>query len=391
MLRAAVPCRACRAWRPAFVALGHRPAATPSSAAAARLASSAAAAAARATPPAAALAAPPAAVATLRALGVRGVVEWARALGVEPAEAARLGRQRVDGDALLDLTSPQLAARCRLRGGPAAAIARAVAAARGQLPPDAVVTLRLHPPWGARRNNAIEVTLTRAVFDAHYAPLALVTNDGAHVRDVTTLEQALEASAYAGARLCRSVVLEDRVTTLEGNDANAAAGLEEQTTRALAADSALGAALGGPLTPVNGGASVVFFSVDAATGAKAAVLQTDGLVAGVRTVLLNGVKQTPTLKHVDTLVADGRKLRGLLAAPASFVTEPVGAKAELLRVGHSADGARAPEVVLVQSGYLFRADIEAACAARSVLTMRPDGDGFAVVGLHGAPPVGPRA
>ena len=46
----------------------------------------------------------------------------------------------------------------------------------------------------------------------------------------------------------------------------------------------------------------------------------------------------------------------------------------------------------MQSGYLFRADVEAACAARSVLTVRPDGDGFAVVGLRGAlAAAGPQA
>ena len=99
-------------------------------------------------------------------------------------------------------------------------------------------------------------------------------------------------------------------------------------------------------------------------------------------MLLNSVKQTPIIKHVDALVADGRKLRNLLAVPASFVTEPDDAKAELLR---AAPGVRVPDVVLVQSGYLFRADVEAACAARGVLVVRPDGDGFAVAAPPGAP------
>jgi len=130
--------------------------------------------------------------AALRALDVAGVVALVESLGVDADDAKQLGAQKVDGAALLEMTEDKLCDRCHVPVGPACAIMRAVAEAQA-------VTLHVFPPpkKGAR-NNPVKVTLTPADFRIKYvlsqAPLQLVSTDGAVLREIMSLEQAVEAT-----------------------------------------------------------------------------------------------------------------------------------------------------------------------------------------------------
>jgi hypothetical protein len=127
----------------------------------------------------------------LRALDVAGVVALVESLGVDADDAKQLGAQKVDGAALLEMTEDKLRS-CGVPLGPACAIMRAVAEAQA-------VTLHVFPPLkkGAR-NNPVKVTLTPAEFRVKYvlsqAPLQLVSTDGAVLREIMSLEQAVEAT-----------------------------------------------------------------------------------------------------------------------------------------------------------------------------------------------------
>jgi len=144
--------------------------------------------------------------AALRALDVAGVVALVESLGVDADDAKQLGAQKVDGAALLGMTEDKLRS-CGVPLGPACAIMRAVAPAvaevmRAVAEAQAVTLHVFPPPKKGARNNPVKVTLTPADFRIKYvlsqAPLQLVSTDGAVLREIMSLEQAVEATREGG-------------------------------------------------------------------------------------------------------------------------------------------------------------------------------------------------
>lgn len=123
--------------------------------------------------------------AQLRALTVRGVVDFVRALGVSGVHAEKLAAQEVDGAALLELSVDALCDRCALPLGPACTIMRAIELARSQ-------TLTIHPP---KKGNTFTVKLTpevfRVMFNPHSAPLRIANSSGSVLRVATSLADAV--------------------------------------------------------------------------------------------------------------------------------------------------------------------------------------------------------
>ena len=185
-------------------------------------------------------------VAAVRALDVAGVVALVESLGVDADDARLLSAQKVDGATLLEMTEDKLCDRCRMPLGSAGAIMRAIApavaeaqriAARAEAIAAAIaaraeaVTLLVYPPLGrGARNNPVMVTLTPAEFRAKYgaSSLLLVSNDGAVLQDIVSLEQAVEATQRAGssARLRASRSFDDSLQEVRGFVASAAEALE---------------------------------------------------------------------------------------------------------------------------------------------------------------------
>jgi len=160
-------------------------------------------------------------VAAVRALDVAGVVALVESLGVDADDARLLSAQKVDGATLLEMTEDKLRS-CGTPLGSAGAIMRAIAPA---------VTLLVYPPLGrGARNNPVMVTLTPAEYRATYgaSPLLLVSNDGAVLQQIMSLEQAVEATQRAGssARLRASRSFDDSLQEVRGFVASAAEALE---------------------------------------------------------------------------------------------------------------------------------------------------------------------
>ena len=86
--------------------------------------------------------------------------------------------------------------------------------------------------------------------------------------------------------------------------------------------------------------------------------------------------QTPSLKHVDEVAADAKKLQDMLALHiTSLSTNPHEVKAKLN------DIARLP-IVPYLSGNSFSAAVEAKCREKGVGIVRPSGEGFVVEPPH---------
>ena len=149
----------------------------------------------------------PISAAQVRALDVQGVVAFVESLGVDADEAQKLKAQKLDGAALLQVTEDKLCDRFGVLGGPACTIMRAIAPAAAELQAASAVTLTVYPPLkkGAA-NNPVKVTLTPADFRIKFvlsgAPLRLVSSDGAVLKELTSLEEAVEeAGRHPTARL----------------------------------------------------------------------------------------------------------------------------------------------------------------------------------------------
>jgi hypothetical protein len=120
----------------------------------------------------------------------------------------------------------------------------------------------------------------------------------------------------------------------------------------------------------------VYFTLAARPGSARVEMEVDGLVVCASgAVLLNSVKQTPSLRDVEALTEDVARLEHILATAASdaarVATLPPGAM-DALR-GRTA-------VAPFLSGFCFGAEVERACHARGVGVVRTDGRDFA---LHG--------
>lgn len=222
-------------------------------------------------------------------------------------------------------------------------------------------------------NNAIRVTLTPAQFDIKYvrslAPLRLVSRSGAPLKEVMTLEEAVEASSDgSGARLHASRSFDDDLVALRGFVSNSAAALEQKSTRALAADAGL-VRVFGELQMLNAG-EVVQLALQR-PGTTPQELAPDGLLVSrsTSTLIFNSVKHSPSLEHVEELLEDAAVLRGMLAAPDRLDTQPLEAAAQLRGM---------QRVQPFLSGDNFSAGVEALCRDKGVGTVRPSGAGFAV-------------
>lgn len=299
--------------------------------------------------------------ASLGALDVRGVVAFVESLGIAAADSGKLSEQEVGGAAMLGMTEDKLRSY-GVRGGPADTIMRAIADA-------SAVEFALYPPHKTGGpNNPVKVRLTPVEFRVRCAqnggPLRL-SKGGVAIKEVVSLEQAVEElrqNPTARLHLAR-----DDLSELRGFVANAAYALERATTRALALDASLAAELG-QLTMVNNGES---FSVSLRSGGKLLrQMEIDGLLAGARGAVLNSAKSTPTADHAIDVVADARKLQGMLeSAEGAVTTNPAGVKEQLVSVSR---------IVPVLSGNYFTSAVEDACVKNGVSFVRPSGEGYAV-------------
>ena len=306
----------------------------------------------------------PISAAQVRALDVQGVVAFVESLGVDADEAQKLKAQKLDGAALLETTVDELRGYGVL-GGPACTIMRAIAHA-------SAVTLTVDPPLGKRgaANNPVKVTLTPADFRIKFvlsgAPLRLVSSDGAVLQELTTLEQAVEASRDGSARLHASRSFGDDLEAVRGFVGNSATALEQRSTRALARDAGV-LRMCGPLRAVNS-AEHVTISLRRG-GALVLQLEADGIVANSHIALLNSAKHAPSLDHVDDVVNAAAKLELMLANFAGVTTQPPEAREQLRGLAR---------VVPFLSGDRFSAGVVARCREKGVGFARPDGTGFAV-------------
>ena len=319
--------------------------------------------------------------AAMRALSVGGVVKFVESLGIVKLHADKLFAQEIDGAALLAMTEEKLCDRCGVPIGPACAIMRAIAPAAAEVAEASIkasikaseATLTVYPPLKkGGPNNPVQVTLTPAGFEARFGrsdPLRLVSGDGTVLKELVTLEQAVnavETSRGGKARLRASRSFGDELEEVRGFVKNAATALEQMTTRALVRDAGL-VSYFGPLLAVNGAEP---FFVSLRESGKEFELEVDGLVVGKGCALLNSAKHTPTVDHVGELVGDAAELQRLLSSCFEGVTtRPAGARAELAGVAR---------IVPFLSGSNFTAAVEGACRAEGVGIVRPSGEGFSV-------------
>ena len=321
----------------------------------------------------------PKSAAELRVLDVLGVVNFVKNnLKIDSDDYEKLVKQKIDGAALLETSVSELCDRYGLTGGAAHAIMRgiapAVAEVRAAATKASAITLKVYPPLKeGRRNNHVKMTMTpedfRIKFVLSSAPLQLVSKDGAVVKDIFTLEEAVEAIREPTVFLRWTRSFGDDVVDLRGFVDNTAKALEQETTRALANDAGLASAYG-PLSAVN---SAEHFTVSRRGGGKLLQkIEVDGLVVGEHVVLFNSTKHTPSLDDVDDAVADAKKLQGILQLqPETLSTKPALVKVLLNDIAHL-------PIIPFLCGDNFSAKVEAKCATKGVGIVRPGGDGFVV-------------
>lgn len=311
-----------------------------------------------------------ASAATIRALDVSGVAKFVVSLGVDSEDAQKLSAQKVDGAALLNITKDDLRS-FGVPFGSADAILRAISPAVSEIADAQRVSLTVYPPLKrGESNNPIKISLTRESFIAKYvnsgAPLRLVSADGAVLRELTSLDEAIDEQArHHRSRLRTTRAFDDELAEVRGFVARDAEAVEQESTRALASDSTLEQLVGGLLTAVN---SAEHFSIR--QGGRS-VIEIDGLVVGKGCALLNSAKHSPTLAHVRAVVDDAAKLLGLLLDLSTVTTDPVGVKSQLAL-------ASVTRVLPFLSGAEFSALVEAECHKLGVSVLRPSGERFAV-------------
>ena len=321
----------------------------------------------------------PKSAAELRVLDVLGVVNFVKNnLKIDSDDYEKLVKQKIDGAALLETSVSELCDRYGLTGGAAHAIMRgiapAVAEVRAAATKASAITLKVYPPLKeGRRNNHVKMTMTpedfRIKFVLSSAPLQLVSKDGAVVKDIFTLEEAVEAIREPTVFLRWTRSFGDDVVDLRGFVDNTAKALEQETTRALANDTGLASAYG-PLSAIN---SAEHFTVSRRGGGKLLQkIEVDGLVVGEQVVLFNSTKHTPSLEDVDDAVADAKKLQGMLQLQLETLsTKPALVKVLLNDIAHL-------PIIPFLCGDNFSAKVEAKCALKGVGIVRPGGDGFVV-------------
>ena len=212
-------------------------------------------------------------------------------------------------------------------------------------------------------------TFTSADVFANFAisnPVWVVSKDGTQLDRVVSLRKALAVLARDSGDFLRVTSLDDfrdDMTNLKGHRDNLARGMEQATTRAIAASADMAQKFGA-LHLVAEGQSVVFRN-----SSNEDFLEVDGLVANSTAVLLNFVKTTPAKADVRTLLNDAVKLTQVLEGAADYTSEPAAALAQLAHV---------KDVVPVFCGYNFAPEVARACTEKGVPTFLTNGTDFSL-------------
>lgn len=222
------------------------------------------------------------------------------------------------------------------------------------------VTLTLKS--GGKHGSTVPHTFTSA---AHFASFAathdifLVSKDGAKKKGVHSLADARSGEASDYLLLTAPFdSLEDDVSNLKRAGVNVSCGLERATTKAILTSPSLIAEFG-ELRSIADGQGVIFFDHSGKPR-----LEVDGLVVNSAVVIVNEAKQTPTLADVSEQVPRKALLECILANPSEYTTKPPGCLNAMAGIA---------KVVPVISGYNFRPEVEAACQAAGVRSVKTNG------------------
>ena len=216
------------------------------------------------------------------------------------------------------------------------------------------------------------------------ARLLLMRDEGnkrVTIEQVLSREAALRAAAGAAAAgtylYLQGSILEERVNNLMRGRNNVAYGLEVETARALEASESAKKEFG-PLTAVNDARSVIFFQ----KGKPGTILlEADGLCLNSKLLVLLEAKAAPTSFDVDGLTKNGFLLKGILASPDKYETNPSDIKQQLEEFR---------DVRLVLGGYHFQKHVEKECLETDppIWIICTAGKAFGVHGPDGPEPQG---
>jgi hypothetical protein len=218
---------------------------------------------------------------------------------------------------------------------------------------------------GGKHGAKMPYTFTSAADFASYATthdISLVSKDGARKHGVRSLADALAGTAGDYLLLTAPFdSLEEDVSNLKRAGTNMSGGQEQATTKAILTSLSLIAEFG-ELRPIADGQSVIFLDHSGKPR-----LEVDGLVVNSTVVIVNEVKQTPTLADVNEQAPRMALLELILANPSAYTTKPPDCLDAMVGI---------TKVIPVISGYNFRPEVEAACKAAGVRCMKTNGSDY---------------
>jgi len=201
------------------------------------------------------------------------------------------------------------------------------------------------------------------------------------VSRILTLRDALAVAADPTVYLSQQQpfdVAMRTVNNLEAYRQNTAHGLEQECNRAAAASPTLRQLLGN-LTLLNDGHSVKFYKKNKNLNYDN-LMEVDGILLNHKVVVMNEVKNSPSLRNVEKCELRGvlfeRMLRKIAATPDGYKTEPASVRDELVKWMTDAESTA---VQLMMSGYDFSTEAQDDCRARSIHVIRSNGDGYSVI------------
>lgn len=169
-----------------------------------------------------------------------------------------------------------------------------------------------------------------------------------------------------------------RLDNLESYRDDCATGLEQSCTRGVAHSGFMR-----PLTVLNDGHSVKFQS-KTTDGGLDDIIEVDGLLLNHEAVVMNEVKNSPSLKKVQKVRSRARTLLGvvteLMFAPDDIVTDPACVKNEIVNWLATVNKTMVLDrgVVPVMSGSNFAPDVEEECRKRKIYVCRSNGADWSV-------------
>lgn len=198
---------------------------------------------------------------------------------------------------------------------------------------------------------------------------------------VLTLSEALAVAADPTVYLTQQQpfdVAMRTVNNLEAYRQNTASDLVQTCNRAAVASLTLTQLLG-TLTLLNDGHSVKFYKKNKNLNYDN-VMEVDGILLNRKVVVMNEVKNSPSLRNVEKFAGRKFMFGGLLleiaATPENYKTEPESVRDELVKWMNDAESTA---VELVMSGYDFSTEAQDECRARSIHVIRSNGDGYSVI------------